>query len=89
MLHHGLVGSQRSQSYCLKVHFQESSGLVGLSSRVDAKGYGPKIKFWNGWYAGLPKIPSLAHFWCQNSIYSRVNPESLYFSRVKWVSGAV
>ncbi len=49
MFPHGLVGSQRSQFYCLKVHFKESSGLVGLSSRVEAKGYGPKIKFWNGW----------------------------------------
>ena len=44
MLHHGLVGSQRSQSYCLK-----SSGLVGLSSRVEDKGYGSKVKFWMDW----------------------------------------
>ena len=43
MLPHGLVRSQRSQ---LIVSFLESSGLVGLSSRLEVKCYGPKIKYW-------------------------------------------
>ena len=35
MLPHGLVGVTKKSSYCLKVHFQESSGLVGLSSGLE------------------------------------------------------
>ena len=36
----------KESSNCLIVSFLESSGLVGLSSRLEVKCYGPKIKYW-------------------------------------------
>ena len=39
----------KESSNCLKVNFQESRGIVGLSSRLEAASYGPKIKCWMCW----------------------------------------
>ena len=44
---------------CLKVHFQESSGVVGLSSRVEAKDYGPKNQVLDGLVSWLTRNPIL------------------------------